>query len=188
MNLSKPLISLCMIVKNEEENIIRCLGSIKNYVDEILVLDTGSTDQTPQLAQQLGAVVRYGTWENDFSKARNESIKEARGKWILFLDADEEISEETGRALRELAKKEEAEAYTFNIINYTTRDKDCQKQIGINLRMFKNNPLYTFQGKIHEQIKGNILKANPSAKILHSGLNIIHYGYCNDNKNRKEKN
>lgn len=188
MNLSKPLISLCMIVKNEEENITHCLESIKNYVDEILVLDTGSTDQTPQLAQQLGAVVRYGTWENDFSKARNESIKEARGKWILFLDADEEISEETGRALRELAKKEEAEAYTFNIINYTTRDKDCQKQIGINLRMFKNNPLYTFQGKIHEQIKGNILKANPSAKILHSGLNIIHYGYCNDNKNRKEKN
>ncbi|NLT95449.1 MAG: glycosyltransferase [Clostridia bacterium] len=188
MDISKPLISLCMIVKNEEENIARCLESIKSYVDEILILDTGSTDQTPKIAKKLGAVVSFGTWENDFSRARNESIKAAKGKWILILDADEEVPEETGRALRELAEKEEAEAYIFNIVNYTTKDKDCQKQIGLNLRMFRNNPLYTFQGKIHEQIKGNILKANPGAKIIHSGLNIIHYGYCSDNKKRKEKN
>jgi len=188
LSLQGPLISLCMIVKNEEKNIIRCLKSVTNYVDEILVLDTGSTDRTPELAQRLGAIVNYYTWENDFSKARNESIKHARGKWILFLDADEEIPQETGQALRELAQRQEAEAYTFSILNYTAKDKEAQKQIGINLRMFKNNPLYTFEGKVHEQIKPSILKADPAAKIVHSGLTIVHYGYCTDNENRKEKN
>jgi len=188
LNSEGPLISLCMIVKNEEKNISRCLKSVTHYVDEILILDTGSMDKTPALAQQLGAEVYYGTWENDFSKARNESIKHARGEWILFLDADEEIPEETGRILRGLAQEQEVEAYTFSILNFTTKDKDSQKQIGINLRMFKNNPLYTFEGKVHEQIKSSILKANSVAKIVHSGLTIIHYGYCTDNINRKEKN
>lgn len=187
MSSQDPLISLCMIVKNEEKNISRCLESVINYVDEILIFDTGSTDETPELAQQLGAVVRYGTWDNDFSKARNESIKHARGEWILFLDADEEIPEETGRTLRGLAQEQEVEAYTFSILNFTTKEKDSQKQIGINLRMFKNNPLYTFEGKVHEQVKPSILRSNPSAEILHSGLTIIHYGYCTDNENRKEK-
>jgi len=183
-----PLISLCMIVKNEEKNIVRCLNSVKDYVDEILILDTGSSDQTPLLAEQMGAIVHYGSWENDFSKARNLSKQHARGKWILFLDADEEISQETGQRLRQLAQRSEVAAYTFSIINYTTNDKNSQKQIGINLRMFKNNPSYTFEGAIHEQVKPSIVRNNPSAVILHSNLSITHYGYCADNPHRKQKN
>lgn len=184
---NRPLISLCMIVKNEEENIVRCLKSVQDYVDEIIILDTGSTDWTPLLAKELGATVYFAKWENDFSKARNQSIKPARGRWILYLDADEEISAETGKKLRLLAESADADGFYFSIINYTSKDKNAQKQIGVNLRMFKNNANYKFEGSLHEQIKPSILKENSNAKIIHSGLSILHYGYCSDNANRKQK-
>ena len=108
-----------MIVKNEESNIERCLSSVRDYVDEMLVLDTGSSDLTPLLAREQGAIVRFGQWENDFSKARNQSLQQARGEWILYLDADEELQPETGRELPRLANTCEAEAFAFKIINFT---------------------------------------------------------------------
>ncbi|MBM7854296.1 glycosyltransferase involved in cell wall biosynthesis [Desulfohalotomaculum tongense] len=182
-----PLISLCMIVKNEEKNIVRCLSSVKDYVNEILVLDTGSTDWTPLLAREMGAKVYFGRWENDFSKARNESKKHARGEWILYLDADEEITPETGEKIRRLAENKRVEGYTFSIINYTASDKNSPQQIGINLRMFRNKPNYRFEGAVHEQIKSSILRENPAAQIVHSGLSILHHGYCTDNPRRQQK-
>lgn len=186
--INRPLISLCMIVKNEEKNIVHCLQSVKNYVDEIIVLDTGSTDRTPLLAEKLGAKVFYANWEEDFSKARNLSKQYARGEWIFFLDADEVLPPQTGQGLKELTKKNKVEGYTFRIINYTSSKEDCQKQIGINLRMFRNNPNYIFEGALHEQVKPSILRTNPNAVILHCDSSILHYGYCKDHTNRKEKN
>ena len=92
--LPKKTISLCMIVKDEEEFLPGCLESVKEAVDEIIIVDTGSTDRTVEIAKSYGAKVYFHPWENDFSKARNYSISYATGDWIMYLDADEELFKE----------------------------------------------------------------------------------------------
>jgi tetratricopeptide (TPR) repeat protein len=96
------LLSLCMIVKDEEENIERSLMSVKPLVDEMIVIDTGSTDRTKDIARSLGAKVYDFQWTESFSDARNFSISKAAGKWILVLDADEVISPRDHERLRGL--------------------------------------------------------------------------------------
>ena len=88
----KPRLSVCMIVKNEERFLGQCLASVKDIADELIVIDTGSTDRTIEIAREHGAQVGYFEWCNDFAAARNASIAAATGDWILFLDADEELS------------------------------------------------------------------------------------------------
>ena len=93
-------ISACMIVKNEEKLLPTCLKSIKDYVDEIVIVDTGSTDQTVSIAESFGARVYHHPWENNFSKHRNQSFSYAKGDWIFYIDADEELLPGSGDALR----------------------------------------------------------------------------------------
>ena len=88
----KPRLSVCMIVKNEERFLGQCLASVKDIADELIVIDTGSTDRTVEIAREHGAQVGHFEWCNDFAAARNASIAPATGDWILFLDADEELS------------------------------------------------------------------------------------------------
>ena len=95
----KPRLSVCMIVKNEERFLGQCLASVKDIADELIVIDTGSTDRTVEIAREHGAQVGHFEWCNDFAAARNASIAAATGDWILFLDADEELSPK-GRASR----------------------------------------------------------------------------------------
>ncbi len=90
----KNQVSLCMIVKNEEDYLPQCLESIKDIVDEIIIVDTGSTDKTVKIAESYGAKVYYFKWNNNFSEARNESLKYATKDWILILDADDELHSE----------------------------------------------------------------------------------------------
>ena len=87
-----PTISLCMIVKNEEENLPNALNSVKDVVDEIIIVDTGSTDNTIEIAKSFGAKVYYYEWNDDFASARNEALKHATCEWILSMDADDEMN------------------------------------------------------------------------------------------------
>mgnify|MGYP001386520006 CR=1 FL=1 len=84
-------ISLCMIVKNEEDVLIRCLESVKYIVDEIIIVDTGSTDSTVEIAKKYGARIFYYKWDDSFSSARNYSLEKATKEWILIMDADDEF-------------------------------------------------------------------------------------------------
>ncbi|MEW6181594.1 MAG: glycosyltransferase [Bacillota bacterium] len=170
-------ISLCMIVKDEEKNLPRCLKSVQDYVDEIIVVDTGSSDRTPDIAASFGALVVRSPWRMDFARARNESLKHATKEWTLFLDADEELPAETSVELRKLASVEEVEAWTFTVVSPVSPGTDSPKTRHLSLRMFRNRKAYRFQGRIHEQIKPSILKENPAAAIGHSNLEIMHYGY-----------
>ena len=88
-----PKISLCMIVKNEEANLEACLRPVCGLVDEIVVVDTGSSDRTREIASDLGARVFDFPWCDDFSAARNESQRYARGEWVFWLDADDRVDE-----------------------------------------------------------------------------------------------
>ena len=87
-------LSFCMIVKNEEASLPQCLNSVKDVVDEMVVLDTGSTDKTVEIAKEFGAKVYHFEWCNDLSAARNESLKYVQGDWVLVLDADEVLTPE----------------------------------------------------------------------------------------------
>src|SRR5690242_19447443 len=102
---ARPFISACLIVKNEEDNLARCLGSVASAVDEIVLVDTGSTDRTVEIAEQFGARVFHFTWCDDFSAARNESLRHARGEWILWVDGDDELVEAQPDALRTLCSR-----------------------------------------------------------------------------------
>lgn len=170
-------VSLCMIVKNEETTLPKCLGSVNNFVDEIVVLDTGSTDKTPQIAQQLGAKVHYFTWNNNFSSARNEALKYVTGDWILVLDADETLTDEIIPLLKSVISKEE-----YLVINLVRQEVgSTQSPYSLVSRLFRNHPDIYFDRPYHALIDDSvttILNQEPHWQIGYlPGVAILHTGY-----------
>ncbi|MGL4800955.1 MULTISPECIES: glycosyltransferase [Peptostreptococcaceae] len=168
-------LSLCMIVKNEEKNLARCLSSVASIVDEIIIVDTGSTDNTVSIAKSYGAKVYYHKWENDFSLARNVSLEKATKNWVLFLDADEELDHEEAIRLKNILQlNSRLEAFHLRLVNIISNTN-----IGdaIVLRVFKNKQKYRFEGRMHEQIVKSIERNNPPGCIGATDVKINHYGY-----------
>ncbi|MEW6726096.1 MAG: glycosyltransferase [Bacillota bacterium] len=181
-------ISLCMIVKNEEQNIRRCLGSVGDAVDEIVVVDTGSTDSTVDIAREYGALVYHFTWNGNFSDARNASLEHATGDWILFLDADEELAGESRDVLRRITASNDIEGYFVRIINYLGKEGWIESCPDLVFRLFRNRSDYRFRGAIHEQIVDVILERNGNARYqVAEDLVIIHYGYLHQQIETKDK-
>ena len=180
-----------MIVKNEEINLTRCLASIKGFVDEIIIVDTGSTDLTLKIAEDNGAVVIPFLWQDDFSAARNASLEAASGDWILFLDADEALEPESGQILRQVIAGEE-EGFFIKIINLIGSEGSMESSPDLVFRLFRNKPDYRFRGAIHEQIVDVILEKNGQARFqIAEGIVLRHYGYLNQQileKNKKVRN
>jgi len=175
--IGSPSISLCMIVKNEEVNLARCLNSIKDVADEIIIVDTGSTDRTVEIAKSFGARVFNHPWEGSFSKARNYSLKYATCEWILILDADEEMDKEDAPRLKEITKNNNYEAIFFVVKNKF--EDSTQESYANTIRLFKN-----FNGTHYEGIVHNIIRCR--GKRFDSSLNIIHHGY-NLSKDKMEE-
>jgi len=142
------LVSVCILAKNEEKYIEKCLESIKNIADEIIVLDTGSTDNTKKIASKYAKVFNY-QWEDDFSKARNRLINLSKGEWILFIDADETLKT-SPEVIREYLKKTDAKVVNFKIINNDT-DKII-KPIFYRTCLFKNKLGIKYKYPVHEQL------------------------------------
>ncbi len=140
-------LSLCMIVKDEQKMLPDFLASVAGIWDELIVVDTGSQDETCHLVAEAGAVLLHHTWQDDFAAARNVSLEAATGDWILFLDADERPSRELGRQIRALLDDRQAGAATVVMRNLrpdgTRRDTDL-------LRLFRNDPRIRFRHRIHE--------------------------------------
>jgi len=185
-------ISLCMIVKDEEENLRRCLSSVYGAVDEIIVVDTGSSDGTPGVAAEFGARVLSFPWNGNFSDARNASLEGAGGDWILFLDADEEMTPEGKEALRRVTANETAEGWFIKVINYLGQEGWVESCPDLIFRLFRNQPEYRFHGAIHEQIVDVILEKNSRAAYRTAeDMVILHYGYLNrqiEEKDKKNRN
>ena len=161
-------LSLCMIVKNEESCLGRCLESVHDHVDEIIIVDTGSTDRTVEIAKSYGARIYHHPWENDFSKHRNQSLSYATGEWILQLDADEELFAEDGRKIRETVETESADYYFLRFYDLK-RDRSVH---GISnlIRLFRNGMGMFFTQKIHNQLQFR-------GKGVLSSIRVKHYGY-----------
>ncbi|MDP3049781.1 MAG: glycosyltransferase family 2 protein, partial [Eubacteriales bacterium] len=149
--MRKNSVSLTMIVRNESANLEACLLSAREQVDEIVIVDTGSTDETRQIAERYTDRVFLYPWDNDFSAARNYAIGKARGEWILSLDADEQLIAGTGDLRRLVSTGASPEAYMLPL-HYPTTDAPGEYNRFLVLRLFKNNGRYRFKGRIHEQI------------------------------------
>jgi tetratricopeptide (TPR) repeat protein len=147
--LPKPFLSVCMIVKNESQNLPRCLASIQSYADEIVVIDTGSQDGTPEIAAQYRAKIGYFEWCDDFAAARNYALSLVQGDWILVIDADEELVVTSEAVLDQL--KSNPEILTYSIIRTEAEDK-TMTPLHIN-RVFRNLPEIRYAGRFHEQLK-----------------------------------
>jgi len=184
-------ISLCMIVKNEAQNLQRCLTSVAGAVDETIVVDTGSTDDTCKIAHAFGATVHTFPWNDNFGEARNASLELATGDWILILDADEALAEDSKEVLRRITAADDVEGYFVKIINYLGNNKWIEPCPDLVFRLFRNRPDYRFRGAVHEQIVDVILEKNSGARYqIAEDLVILHYGYLDyqiyekDKKNR----
>lgn len=167
-------ITACIISKNEEANISRCLESLIHAVDEIIIVDTGSKDKTIEIAQKYTKKIFTFDWEDDFSKARNYSIDKAKEEWILIIDCDEELTKESIPILKDLSKNKEFEGFGVIISNLIGGHESYSVQ---SLRLFKNKTKYRFHSPIHEQIGDVIVKEAGEYAILSSKIKFIHYGY-----------
>lgn len=181
-----PTLSLCIITKDEEKNIARCINSVKDVVDEIVVVDTGSKDKTVEIAESLGARVIHTKWEDDFSKARNTAIENAKSDWILFLDADEVVKREDVGKIRPLLEDDTVEAYMFKFVNYGGDSVSSGRtQIHYNFKLFRNNGKLRYVYPIHENLK-NVVD-NRALIYKESGITILHYGYLKETRIEKNK-
>jgi glycosyltransferase involved in cell wall biosynthesis len=179
-------ISLAMIVKDEEEMLPRSLEAIHDVVDEMVIVDTGSTDRTVEIAESHGAKVLHHEWTGDFAEARNVSLDAVTGDWFIYLDADEVLVREDAEKLRSLAGHVWREAIFFTETNFTGDVEDGTAVNHNALRMYRNRPEYRFEGRIHEQIAHKLPSSMPE-RIEQPTVRIEHYGYLGAVRDAKEK-
>src|SRR3972149_2206403 len=169
-------LSACLIVKNESLILSRCLETLRGFVDEIIVVDTGSTDNTMEIARSYDAQVKHFTWIDNFSAARNESLRHATGDWILYIDADEVVDSVNAGKIRQVITQKD-------IIGATVRQ--CIPQQAENIvtafyseycRLFRHHPAIRFEGAIHEQILPSIERIG--GKVLRTDIVIHHWAYA----------
>jgi glycosyltransferase involved in cell wall biosynthesis/Flp pilus assembly protein TadD len=172
---ARPGLSLCMIVKNEKDNLPACLASVGDLAGEIIVVDTGSTDGTQDIARSFGAKLVQSEWHGDFSRARNQSLDAATGRWIIWLDADDRLLEEDKRAIRALAEADpdlQPKGYGLRVKN--SRDGGLTGSVFNQVRVFPNRPDLRFRAPVHEQILPALEEARipveyVAARVLHTG-------------------
>jgi len=163
-----------MIVKDEAANLPRCLASVRGVADEVVVVDTGSRDGTPDLARQLGARVSSFPWTGDFAAARNASLELATGDWVLYLDADEELV--GGEAVREAVEDPgDREGYFLTVVSFVGDDVPGPDAVSHpSMRLFRNRPSHRFSGAVHEQVAAAVLASGPAGWCR---ARVHHYGY-----------
>ena len=170
-------ISQCMIVKNEEKNIERALSWGKDVMWEQIVVDTGSTDRTVELAESLGAKVCHFDWIHDFAAAKNYAIEQAQGDWIAFLDADEYLAQ--GDAERLLGVLDNLPPDRFDGISTGWQQINEEGKIfasGTQIRIFRNKPDIRYRRRIHEQLESTEGRELVIGDVVAS-LSMFHTGY-----------
>jgi tetratricopeptide (TPR) repeat protein len=184
-NARVPRVSLCMIVKNEERNLPACLASVADLVDEVIVVDTGSTDKTKEIAAGLGVKVFDFAWVDSFSAARNESLRHATGQWIFWMDADDRLDPDNREKLRTLfaSLKPSNIAYSMKCLCLPDPETGTATVVD-HIRLFPNYPLNRWEHRVHEQILPAIRRAG--GEIRWCDVVIHHAGYQNPGLRRRK--
>jgi tetratricopeptide (TPR) repeat protein len=167
---NRPTISLCMIVKNEEKSLPQCLESIKDVVDEIIIVDTGSTDGTILISENYTDNIYLHSWEENFSKHRNQSISYATGDWIFILDADEILLPECGKGVREAVLDDSIDSIYVTV--NSSYDQSRGEAVHNSIRIFRNNGKIHYEGRVHNRVVGQKASKIYPITILHEGYNL----------------
>jgi tetratricopeptide (TPR) repeat protein len=178
-----PLLSVCMIVKNEEANLARALASAAGLDAELVVVDTGSTDGTVEVALRAGARVLHFPWIDDFSAARNFAFAAARGRWLLVLDADEELSAELRARVSGVLEQSAAGAIRVPVSNVDERGG--LRMRAPSVRIVRGGRGYAYEGRVHEQIETSLTRAGGA--IEDAELPLVHHGYTPAEDARKQR-
>lgn len=181
-------LSLCMIVKDEEKYIENCLNSIKGVVDEMIIVDTGSSDRTVEICKSFGAVVYEFPWNRSFSAARNYGLERATGDWIIWLDADEEVDPSDVYKLRDVLYSHD-HILSIHLVNYYGDHIDPNNTFDMaHTRLFKNHKGFKFMYDIHEMINvKEVLTESEVNEIKTVPIKVYHYGYLNAVNESKKK-
>ncbi len=190
-----------MIVRDEEEYIHQCLTSVKEFVDEIVLVDTGCQDRTLSIAQAFGAKIFHSSWAGDFSQARNHALAQATADWILVLDADEKLARRDAQELRRLALHSKAKG--FKLIQRTylwnasfvcsipnpgdyEEGREFSDCVDVRvIRFFRNDPQIRYQGRVHELV--DPVFDSQRLPFLHSQIVIHHFGKVGNREKLERK-
>ncbi|MBU5611478.1 glycosyltransferase [Geomonas azotofigens] len=194
-------ISVCMIVKDEAQNLAAALDSVRTLADELVVVDTGSIDRTRDIARIFGARLFDFPWTGSFAAARNFSLAQATGDWILVLDADEVLAPTDLGPLADLARKGGRIAYSFTTRNYThelarrgwvanggeypEQERGCGWTGSDKVRLFPNLPPLRFEGAVHELLEPSLLREE--IPIHACDVPVHHYGKLDQAANRAKQ-
>jgi tetratricopeptide (TPR) repeat protein len=179
-------ISLCMIVKDEEELLPGCLEAARDAVDEMVVVDTGSSDSTVEIAESFGAKVVEFPWNGSFADARNVSLEHATGDWVIYIDADEYLAAGAAAALRDLLGRTWREGFYLRETNLTGDGSTGSAVRHPALRVFRNRPAYRFEGRIHEQ-KTRAMPTYLPERFEVTEIELLHYGYLKERVDARGK-
>ena len=177
-NSVKPFISVCLIVKDEEQFLEKCLQSVKDVADEIIIIDTGSQDNTVNIAKRYTDKIYFHPWKDNYSEARNHYLDYAKGDWIFQIDADEELVKEDIPILLNAVKNPNIDVIMLQIISHLGRGQS-ESRHSLE-RLFRNNGLIHYEGRIHERLIGFKRPRIYSVRLMH-------YGYDLDDEDLSEK-
>jgi len=189
LELRQLRLSLALIARNNENTIRPCLESIRPWVDEMVVVDTGSTDKTPEIARELGARVFHFPWCDNFSAARNESLRHARGEWLFWMDSDDTIDSFNGKKLRQLADGLEATSPLGHVIQVHCPGAGADGLLDVtavdHVKLIRNRPDLRFEFRVHEQILPAIRRAN--GEVGWTDIFVVHSGSDHSPEGRRRK-
>jgi len=175
-------VSMVMIVKDEAENLKDCLTPVLDWVDEIIVVDTGSTDDTREIAESLGCTVLEFAWCDDFAAARNHGLAQATGDWIFWLDADDRIEPEAVAAFQRAIDNHQADAFMGRVVSKCPGDLVT---ITSHMTLFRNHRGVQFEGAIHEDATISALRCG--LRIVTTDIAIRHLGYEQTTEEAQQK-
>jgi glycosyltransferase involved in cell wall biosynthesis len=184
MKPDRPALSLCLLVKNEERTLERCLDSVQSLHPEVVIVDTGSSDGTLSIAARCGAeITSFDFTVPDFAAARNQGLARANGRWILVLDADETLDSAGVTPIRQIAAGEENVGYFVRRLNRQSGSDRPTTDYAI--RLFPNRPGYRYRGRVHETVDASILAGG--GRLVRSRIRIQH-DFADDPEARRRKN
>lgn len=167
-------LSVCIIAKNEEKNISKCLKSVQNIADEIIVIDTGSTDNTINISKEFNANIIDFPWNNDFSAARNKALETASKDWLLFIDCDETLDITEILNLKNALNNSSHLGFRLKLINIIDNKPYKGEYL---LRIIKNNSGFYFSDKINEKFKNYIYKDSYINRVMNLEFLLYNFGY-----------
>lgn len=187
-------LSVCMIVRNEAHHLPKALASVKGIASEIVVVDTGSTDDTVSIATAMGAKVLHFEWIDDFAAARNTAIGAATQHWILSLDADQQLASDSASVLATALKRDDcmAQVVTIDLYGPSTLNQDLTKGNSDvefafkSLRLFRNHPQIRFSGRVHEDVSKSLLSLGQS-HWPDSGVVLADHGYVQAEERERKR-